>query len=190
MDNKLSITINKELEKWDNKVLYNVRFKDDTKADLNKLNRILHGSLQHFTLIAANSEALVYKIGRYFVTEGVKFDNFNFIDGEIVKAYISSDGKDWSRKDRIDQFIEIFGSEFDKKWVMIPCMSFKIEVGLAIYFAMQIRKCHATGIIWYAVGPDNFTEVLVHQTELDNFYQFPDANFHKKRRKQLPEDEW
>ena len=61
----LNYEIKKELDKWDNRVIFDAKFKKDTKAPLDKLDDILFRSLEKFIIIAANSEALVYKIGRY-----------------------------------------------------------------------------------------------------------------------------
>ena len=179
----------KELEKWDNRVIYNVRFKDDTKAPLDKLDDILFNSLQKFTIIAANSEALVYKIGRYFISQDVKNDEITFIDGKIVESYIGDESKDWKKKDRVDEFFETFGEDCKGKWVIIPFLSFEISIGLSIYFISQFKKYSAIGIIFYAEGPNNLVEVLSLNSDDPNFYEFPKKEY-RKRKRLLPDDEW
>lgn len=195
MTNKIPVSrkensqIEKELEKWDNRVIFNMEFKKDTKAPLDKLENILFNSLEKFTIIAANSEALVYKIGRFFISKKVKNDEITFIDGKIIESYIGDESKDWKKKDRVDEFFTTFGEDCKGKWVIIPLMHFEISIGLAIYFISQFKKYSAIGVIFYAEGPNNLVEVLSLNTDDPNFYEFPKKEYRKVKRF-IPDDEW
>lgn len=190
--NVVSSEITRELAKWDDKVIFNVQFKPDTKAPLKRLNDFLYESLSHFVLISANTEALVYKIGRYFVENGVKNDEITFIDGEIVKSYVYDErSPEWKIKERIDDFISIFALDIKDKWVIIPYMNFSMSIGIAIYLQTQIRKMGARGLLYYSEGPDNFTECLMYNASyLEHFYQFPRADYIKPRRRKIVDDEY
>lgn len=187
MSNK--VNIEKEVRKWDERVIYDAKFGDNIKPFLPNLDNILKRSLMKFTIIGANSEALVYKIGRYFIESGVKNDEFTFVDGKVIASYIGDDSKDWKKKDRVDEFFLTFGEDFRKKWVMIPMMDFEISVGLALYFISQFKRQDAIGIIFYAEGPNNLVEILSLNTQDPNFYEFPKVQYRKKKRL-LPDDEW
>lgn len=183
--------INQELAKWDNAVFYNVKFKENTTAPLNKLKDILKQSLSYFTIIAANSEALVYKIGRFFITQEIKFDDFNFKDGRVVKAFIGDESALWAKKQNVDKFFETFSGEFSGKWVVIPCMDFSIDESTSIYFINGFRRAGAIGVIFYSEGPDNIAENLVANSQnLSHFYQFPKADYYRPKLKKLPADEY
>lgn len=182
--------IQKELEKWSERVIYDVEFRKDTAANLKRLDDILFNSFEKFTAIAANSEALVYKIGKYFVSKSVKNSQITFIDGKIVECYIGDDSAEWKKKERVDEFFQIFGEECNGKWVIIPLMQFEVSVGLAIYFMSQFKKTGAIGVIFYAEGPNNLTETMIYNTDSQGFYQFPKANYYNKRKRVLPKDEW
>lgn len=188
-NNRINAQTAKELEKWDDRVIYNVKFKENTNAPLDKLDEILFNSMQKFTIIAANSEPLVYKIGRYFVSKKVKNDEITFIDGRIIESYIGDESKDWKKRDRVDEFFETFGESCKSKWVIIPFLSFEISIGLAIYFISQFKKYSAIGVIFYAEGPNNLVEVLSLNTDDPNFYEFPKKEY-RKRKRILPDDEW
>lgn len=190
--NEVNITysIRKELEKWDDKVLFDVRFKEDTKADLNRLNKILDQSLDKFTIIAANSEALVYKIGRHFVSRGVNNSLISFIDGKIIESYIGDNSVEWKKKDRVDEFLEIFGDNLKSKWVLIPLMQFEITTGLALYLMTKFQKIGVIGLIFYAEGPNNITEILCYNTENPDLHEFPIKKNRPRKKRTLPYDEW
>lgn len=185
----INFEIRKELEKWDNRVLYDAKFKEDTRAPLHVLDEILFKSLEKFSIIAANSEALVYKIGRYFISKDVRNDEITFIDGKIIESYIGDDSKDWKKKDRVDEFFETFGEDCKNKWVLIPLMHFEISISIALYFMTQFKKRSATGVIFFSEGPNNLTEILSLNSEDPNFYEFPKKKYRRKRRI-LPDDEW
>lgn len=185
----LNYEIKKELDKWDNRVIFDAKFKEDTKAPLNKLDDILFKSLEKFIIIAANSEALVYKIGRYFISKDVKNDEITFIDGRIIESYIGDGSVEWKKKDRVDEFFETFGEDCKGKWVLIPLMHFEVSIGLAIYFMSQFRKRGAVGVIFFAEGPNNLVEILSLNTDDPNFYEFPKKQY-RRRKRILPEDEW
>lgn len=179
------------VRKWQERVVYDVAFKNPDAPYIEKLTTILRQSMSRFTLIAANSEALVYKIGRFFIENGISNENVSIIDGKIVESYLKEGPPEWKLKDRVDDLVSIFKSDLTNKWLFVPCLEFKISIGVALYFITKVKQCGCIGIVWYASGPDNMTEILVHgMTSLPDFYQFPKPTFYSARRKQLPEDEW
>lgn len=182
--------IEKELSKWQERVFYDISFKENTEANLEKLRDILFKSFEKFTMIAANSEPLVYKIGRFFISEGTKNSDISFIDGKIIESYIGNHNLEWKKKDSMEEFFEIFGEDFKNKWVFIPLMQFEITPALAINFILRFKKTNAIGVVFYAEGPNNLTEVLVNNVSLSGFYQFPKADYYSKRKRKLPEDKW
>lgn len=187
----MDYNVKKELSKWVEKVIYDVSFKENTKANLSKLRDILNkASFEKFTIISANSEPLVYKIGRFFIEEGIKCDDFKFVDGKIIETYLSGDTPDWKKKDSLNEFFEIFKDDFRNKWVVIPYMAFEISPALAINFIYNFKKADATGLLFYAEGPNNIAEILTTSTDLENFYQFPKADYYTRRKRILPDDEW
>lgn len=181
--------IGKELKKWDERVLFNVQFKANTKANLERLNEILRASLESFTVIGANSESLVYKIARYFISKNVRNGDITFIEGKVVESYIGDDSAQWKKKERVDDFFEIFGEEYKNKWVLIPYINFEINTGLAIYFISKFKKYGAIGLIMYAEGPSNLTEVLSLESNDPFFYEFPVKKY-RKRKPNIEDDEW
>lgn len=182
--------VGKELKKWEDRVIYDVKFKKDTKANLSRLDEIHLISLERFVTIAANSEALVYKIGRYYIEQGlIKNTDLTFLDGQIIEAYLKDDSAEWRKRERIDDFFQIFGEEYKNKWVLIPLMEFDITVGLAIYFISQFKKCMATGLIMYAEGPNNIVEIVSRKVEDRYFFEFP-KKMYKRRARRLIDDEW
>lgn len=188
----IGYSTSKELSKWDERVIYNVKFNEDndqTKKILSRLDEILFKSLEKFTIIATNTEALTYKVGRYFISRSVKNEAITFIDGKIIESYIGDSSPEWKKKDRVDEFFEIFADSCKNKWVICPLMSFEITIGLAIYFITKLRKTGAIGFIFFAESPNNLAEILSLNTEDPNFYEFPKQRY-KKRKRILPEDEW
>lgn len=179
----------KELEKWDSRVIYDVKFREDTEAPLNVLDEILFDSLKKFNIIAVNSEALVYKVGRYFISKDIKNDEITFVEGKIIESYIGDESKDWKKKDRVDEFFETFGENYKNKWVLIPLMSFDFSISLAIYFMAQFKRNSSIGVIFYSEGPNNLIEILSLNTEDPNFHEFPKKAY-RRRNRILPEDKW
>lgn len=186
---KIDYKSQKELDKWDQRVIFDVRFKEDTKAPLELLDKIMDNSLKKFSIISATSEALVYKIGRYMVSKDVRNDEITFIDGKIIESYIGDESKEWKKKDRVDEFFNTFGDNCKDKWVIIPFMTFEISVGLAIYFMSKFRQKSAIGVIFYAEGANNLAEILSLNTEDTNLYEFPTKRYRRKNRI-LPDDEY
>lgn len=190
--NQPSYNAIKELEKWDERVIYNVKFNENSEQThkiLNRLDEILFKSLEKFTTIAATSESLTYKIGRYFISKDVKNDSITFIDGKIIESYIGDNSPEWKKKDRVDEFFEIFSESCKNKWVICPLISFEITIGLAIYFITKLRKTGAIGLIFFGEGPNNLAEILALNIEDPNFYEFPMQRY-RRRKRVLPEDEW
>lgn len=181
--------IKKELKKWNERVIFDVGFKENTKANLERLDTIMFNSLEHFVMIAANSEALVYKIGKYFIQKGVKNDNIEFLDGNVIKAYIDDNSYTYQKRERIDDFYKTFGINLKHKWVLIPYMCFEVDLGIAIYFISQLRKLGATGVIFYSEGPSNMTEVLSLDYDDLYFYEYPIKKY-RKRKRVIVDDEY
>lgn len=192
MDNNANYSrqIIKELDKWSERVIYDVEFKKNTKANLNRLEDIMFNAFDKFTIIAAATESVVYKIGKFFITKNIKNEQITFIDGKIIETYIADDSKEWKKKDNVDSFFEIFGKDCENKWVLIPYVNFEISPGLAIYFITQFKKVGAIGVVFYSEGPNNLAEILIRTTHIPGLYQFPSARYHSGQRKQLAEDEW
>jgi hypothetical protein len=181
----------KEILKWQDRAIFDVRFKKDTKANLSRLDEIMLISMEHFVTIAANSEPLCYKICRYLIESGkVKNEEIEIIDGQVIASYIGDDSAEWKKKERIEDFFSIFAGEVRSKWVMIPILDFDISTGLAVFFMSQFKKSGAVGIIFYAEGPDNMVETLVKNVDDRYFYQFPNMRYKRARSKKLQDDEW
>lgn len=180
----------KECDKWCDRVIYDVSFKEDTKANLSRLDEIAMVAFGDFVTIAANSEPLVYKICRYYIESGqLKNDDFALLDGAVLESYLGDDSAEWKKKERIDDFFQIFGEDYRNKWLVVPLCVFEISVGLAVYFMTQLKKMKVTGFIFYAEGPNNLTEIMSLNVEDAHFYEFPVKKY-RKRKRQLVDDEW
>lgn len=181
--------IRRELKNWDDNVLFDVKFKENTSANLQRLDEFIKISLEHYIIIAANSEPLVYKIGRYFIEQGIKYKDMYFLDGAIVKSYLGDDASEWRKKERCDEFFKMFGPEMRSKFVLIPYMDFSISVSLAIYFATNLKSYGALGFLFYAEGDDNLSEVLNLNYNDPYLFEFP-KKLYRKRKRQLIDDEY
>lgn len=181
--------VNNELKKWEERAIFNVSFKENTKANLSRLDEILAISLEHFVMIAANSEPLVYKIARYFITKRVKNEQIEIVNARILKTYIGDDSAEWKKKERCDEYLRIMGEDFKNKWILIPYMDFEIGANLAIYFMSQLRKYSCIGIIFYAEGPSNMIEVLSLDGYDPYFYEYPKKKY-RQRKRIIEDDEW
>jgi hypothetical protein len=186
----MNFDVKKELKKWQERVIYDVRFKEGTEANLARLDEMFLISMEHFVTIAANSEPLVYKIGRYFIEKGdVENNDISLLDGQILESYMGDDSVEWRKKERIDDFFKIFGTDYRGKWVIIPLMEFDVSIGLAVYLMTQFKKCGATGLICYADGANNLIEVISKGVEDRYFFEFPEKRY-KRRSKKLIDDKW
>lgn len=186
----MKIDVQRELKKWTDKALYDVAFRKDTKANLKRLDEIIKISLSHFVIIATNSEALVYKIGRYYIEQGVlKADDIAFLNANVLETCIADDSAEWKQKDRLDELFNILGKEYAGKWVLIPFMEFEISVAMSIYLTYQFKRVGAIGLILYAQGENLFTQIMVQQVQEEFLFQFPLNKYNQIRRK-LAADEW
>lgn len=181
--------VQKEVSKWSDRVVFDVAFKKDTQANLELLDEMLDDAMENFVIIAANTEACVYKIGRYMVESGILNKEITFIDGEILESYIGDDSPDWKKKERADQFFQIFGEQFKEKWVFIPYMKFPVSIGVAAYFTTTFKRCGALGCVIYSEGADNIVETLARNLKDSHFYEFP-RYLYKKRKRRIENDEW
>ena len=187
---RMSSDAKRELEKWVDSVIYDVKFRPDTPANLKRLKEIVDDSMFHFVTIAANSEALVYKIGRWMVVNaGVKSDDLIVLHGNILESYISGDSAEWKKLDRLDEFFSFFGEQYRGRWIIIPETTVDMSVGMSVYLMSQFRKFGAVGLIVYAYGGDNLVENLIRNVEDRYCYEFPKSTYRRSRRK-LPEDEY
>lgn len=184
------VNTQKELKKWTDKAIYDVAFRKDTKANLSRLDDIMKISLEHFVTIAANSEPLVYKIGRYYIEKGfLKCDDITFLSGDVLAAYIADESAEWKQKDRLDELFQTMSADFKGHWIFIPLMEFEISISMCIYLMSQFKKVGANGLIVCADGENFFTQVMVQQVHDKNLYQFPLVKYNE-RRKKLVSDEW
>lgn len=180
----------KELKKWEDKVIYDVRFKCDTVANLEKLDEYLSHSLSRFVTILTNTEALVYKIGRWMIAnQNVKSDDLVLLHGSVIESYVGGDGLEWRKLDRMKDFFDSFGQDYRGRWVLVPEVTVDFSVGLAVYFMTQLRKSGAVGLIFSSYGKNNLGEVLVREVEDRSVYQWPVVRY-KRTRDTLPEDEY
>ena len=175
--------IEKELNEWDNRVIYDMKFHKENAPYITYLNKLLEDSMGQFSIIAANTEALVYKIGRHFISQGIKNSQITFIDGKIVESYINEEEPEWKKKNRIDDFFEIFGEDCKNKWVIIPFIECEFSIGESFYFISQFRKYKASGIIFSADGENNLTENLSMNMTSNSFCEFPVKKYRRRVRR-------
>jgi len=187
--------IKRELKKWEERVIWDVQFKPNTTAKLTVLDQILNRALEHFVMISANSEALVYKIGRYFITDhDFKNEDIVFINDKVLKSYIgdtADHSADWKKKERLDNFFDTFGKSYTHKWVFLPYCDFPISVGLAYYFVAKLQQYGVYGFVFYGDEniQENISETLVLEyDDRSNFIQFPRAKYVAKKRQRVDDE--
>lgn len=192
---EFSDIISEEIEIWKKRVFFpNEAFRPNTPADLDLLKRrVLDANVNDETLIiASETEACVYKIGRFLIDIGVKNRKITFLDGDIFLPYIDIDSKyRWKSRSLIDEVIQSIAKEISRKWVIIPELNSEWSKELAIYFVMKLKSVSPYGIIFYSSQNchGNLAQVLVEETYIDVF-QFPKPRYSPKREKVLPPDEY
>ena len=179
--------VKKELEKWDERVWYDFRFKDDDGSHIDKLVKIFDNSYQNIQIIRALNEPMCYKIGRKFVEWGVPNSAISFIDGKALKSYIGGDGPEWKKKEYIDQF---FDREcYKDKWIIMPYIEVAMTEVTAIYMLSKLKGLKPRGIIFFSEGVDNFGDILWYNTEDKNLVEYPIAKHRRIRRKVIDTEE-
>ena len=188
----ISITpsIEKELNKWDKRVYYDFKFKEDTTAAMDRLYTIVNDySIEKFVCISASSESLVYKIGRYLIQSGKKNSSISFIDGRILETYMCSDSIGYKKRELIDAFFSLNSDSIKNKWVFIPYLDFPVDINSAIYFINKVKLNKALGMVIFGEGPKNLAEILCRDTNFPFVYQFS-KNLYTKSHKQIVDDEY
>lgn len=188
----ISITpsIEKELNKWDKRVYYDFKFKEDTTAAMDRLYTIVNDySIEKFVCISASSESLVYKIGRYLIQSGKKNSSISFIDGRILETYMCSDSIGYKKRELIDALFSLNSDSIKNKWVFIPYLDFPVDINSAIYFINKVKLNKALGMVIFGEGPKNLAEILCRDTNFPFVYQFS-KNLYTKSHKQIVNDEY
>lgn len=187
-------TVQREIDEWKKRVFYpDLRFKDDTKADLEKLiNHISKSKYGNFIMISSSSESSVYKITRFMVENGISNYDITFQDDNLMRAYINSNLQSWQSKNCCDEFFKIIGNKVHKKWLIIPEINISWSNELAVYFISKLQMLNCYGIVFYSPKstPDSLAQVLCEETYMD-ILQFPVENFKMKiNKKEIIDDEF
>lgn len=183
--------LEKEISSWEERVFYpDEKFKENTPADLEKLKSLIRSSKEEFIFISAETEGVVYKIGRFFIENGVSNTYITFQDGEIIEPYIDGEAKDSEMRALLERYLKIIQKEIKSKWVFIPLLNFGWSKKTALYFVNELKVRGAVGVVMYSNPdvPDNLPQVLVEETN-SKIYQFPQSLYKKKIRK-LKEDNY
>lgn len=186
--------IKKEIEIWEKRVFYpDEKFKENTKADLNLLISRLKKSREFFTIISSETEACIYKIGRFMVESGFKNEFITFLDGDELENYIDVNTKyDYQAKQLIDDFFTNYGNTFKNKWLIIPYLSSSWNKKLVYYFIDKLKQNYCYGILFYSNKnkPDGLAQIMCEETYIDVF-QFPQSIYkHKKEIHELEKDDY
>lgn len=183
--------LEKEISSWEERVFYpDEKFKENTPADLEKLKHLIRSSKEEFVFISAETEGVVYKIGRFFIENGVSNTYITFQDGEIIEPYIDGEAKDSEMRALLERYLKIIQKEIKSKWVFISLLNFGWSKKTALYFVNELKVRGAVGVVMYSNPdvPDNLPQVLVEETN-SKIYQFPQPLYKKKIRK-LKEDNY
>lgn len=183
--------LEKEISSWEERVFYpDEKFKENTPADLEKLKHLIRSSKEEFVFISAETEGVVYKIGRFFIENGVSNTYITFQDGEIIEPYIDGEAKDSEMRALLERYLKIIQKEIKSKWVFIPLLNFGWSKKTALYFVNELKVRGAVGVVMYSNPdvPDNLPQVLVEETN-SKIHQFPQQLYKKKIRK-LKEDNY
>lgn len=184
----------RQMQIWGNRVFYpDEKFKEDTTADLSILDGIIKESKENFVILLSSSEASVYKIGRYFVENGIDNESIAFQDGDIFSMYIDVNAKyDNEIRDLASNLMLSLGNGLKNKWLIIPELNNPWSSKFATFFISKLKLAGVYGLIFYSDQsyPDTLGKVLCQETyEVVN--QFPVETFKsKKSRKKLKKDEF
>lgn len=189
------VSIEKELIRWSQRVTFpEESFKEDTTVDLKKLDEVLKDSLMGFVAISAETENLVYKIGRYLVSQGVPNSDITFIDGHEITQALDAD-KDWERRNRIKDLIKAEANKGKRgKWILISNFTDSIEKNMALELWKGFSDpngLNANGLIFYSGtsrSSDNLAATLVNSThDRSSIREFPKPYYRKHTRKLAPD---
>lgn len=150
------------------------RFRRDTKAGLDTLNKIYLSSMSKFVMLFANSEIMVYKICNYLA------DNFGLekwvvktLDGMVFESYFDISAKHQYNMIKLEYLLnEGPLRDIAGKWLIIPNMSSQWTSKLVHLVYSEIKNKGCLGLIFHSEGADNFGQILAQQTNM-KVYEFP-----------------
>jgi len=179
-----------EVDKWVEKAVYDVRFRTDTKANLFRLDEIMKQSLSKFVTISATGEAVVYKIIRYWVENGmITADDVTILEGSIILSAMDGVSLEWKQKERLDNLFDTMAADIRGHWVVIPDLDAEVPLSMAIYLRSKLIIGGAQGLVIFSEGTGSYAQVMVQQMHDPMLFQFPKTVW-QDRRKRLEEDEW
>lgn len=176
--------IETEIKNWESRIFFpNEKFRKDTSADLKKLYNKILDSKNSFVTISSETEASVYKIGRFLVESGIKNRDITFFEGDMLDAYINPhEDEFWKARVMLDKLLDLIRGKVYKKWIIIPQFNSQWDKKLALYFISEIQKLGAYGILFYSSEqvPDNLAQVLCEESYMD-VLEFPRSRYGNKR---------
>lgn len=186
--------IKKELDNWDNRIIYNNLIKFKSEGDFTPLDQIYRKSMDKFVIISLGKEITVYKTMRYFIENySLKNSNIAFLDGRQLSSFLDEGSEHWRLKQGINEFIELFGHQFENKWIVVPNMArTKFDLNLAMYFINQLKRTRAIGLVFFdeedSAKRDLGNVIATNQVFQDEFLEFPKRN-RRIRVKTLEDDD-
>lgn len=186
--------LKRQIEMWENRVFFpDEKFKEDTTADLDLLNHIIKSSKENFSIILSSSEASVYKIGRYFIENGIDNESLSFQDGDIFGMYIDVNAKyDNEIRDLVNNLVITLGNNIKNKWLIIPELNCQWSNKFATFFISKLKIAGVYGLLFYSDKsyPDTLGQILCTET-YEKVWQFPAETFKsKKSKRKLKKDEF
>ena len=186
-------SIKQQLKDWDNRIIYKniLAFKED--GELTPLDRIYSRSKESFVIISLGREITVYKTMRYFIqNHSLLNSSIAFLDGRQISAFLDEGAEHWRMKQGINEFIDLFGHQFDNKWIVIPNLNrIKFDINLAIYFINKLKTTNAIGVVFFdeedSAKRDLGTVIATNQIFQKDFLEFPAKN-RRIRLTQLEDD--
>ena len=190
--NQQLIIAEREIRKWESRVFYpEERFKNDTTADLEYLKSLIKKSKESLVIISSETEASVYKIGRFLIENGVHNEYISFQDGEVFESYIDVEYKyDSTFRELIDELVQVLKKEkIQKKWLIIPELNCKWDKKIALYFLNKLKLMDVYGVIFYSNKdyPDNLAQIICEDSYTE-IHQFPNQVYSNKRKKSIGDD--
>ena len=186
--------IERQINIWNSRVFFpNEKFKENSKADLNKLKQCIIKSRETntFTIISSETEACIYKIGRFFVENGINNESITFQEGDIFEPYINNDSRyDWQAKQLCDELFSVIERKIKSKWLVVPDMTNMWSKKLSIYFITKLQQLGSYGLLFYADKnqPDNLAQILCEETYND-ILQFPKSKYDSKKTTHVLEED-
>lgn len=131
---------------------YNAEFKEDTKADLSKLDEIYSNSIREFTIIQCPSNLSMIKSLHYLYKTGQLSPHmFKSIDGAALEPYIDPpSSKGWNYKQIKMLFGEGILKDAPGRWLAINNMSATWTVSIAEMFCKEADWKGVLGIVFYS----------------------------------------